>query len=75
MDLEAFPEPFLGPLMGAPKVAFLALNPGVAYPKFQYRPNGIFVKELERESYSDWAARWRYLDEEKPRVEGARERR
>jgi hypothetical protein len=70
VDLEAFPEPFLGPLMGSPKVAFLALNPGIAYPEFQYRPDGVFVKELERERYTDWAARWRYLDEERPRVEG-----
>lgn len=70
VDLDAFPEPFLGPLMGSPKVAFLALNPGIAYPDFQYRPEGVFVKELEKETYTDWAARWRYLDEEKPRVDG-----
>ena len=62
MDLDAFPEPFLGPLMGSPKVAFLALNPGIAYPKYQYRPDGVFVRELKKESYAEWAARWRYLD-------------
>lgn len=67
--LAAFPEPFLGDVFSAPKAVFLALNPGPVYEEFQYA-GGLFVQELERERYTSWAARWRYLDEEKPRVEG-----
>lgn len=69
VDVEAFPEPFLGPLFGRPKAAFLALNPGPVYGEFQYS-DGIFVKELQHTTYTEWAARWRYLDEQHPRVEG-----
>ena len=69
VNLEPFPEPFLGDLFATPKAVFLALNPGPVYEEFQYA-GGFFVQELEREGYTSWAARWRYLDEEKPRVEG-----
>lgn len=69
-NLQAFPEAFLGDLFGTPKAAFLALNPGPVYPKFQYAPDGIFVRELMKQPYTTWAARWRYLDPSKPRVEG-----
>lgn len=68
-NLEAFPEPFLGDIFGAPRAVFLALNPGPVYEEFQYT-RGTFVNELREQSYTQWAARWRYLDEGKPRVEG-----
>lgn len=71
VDTKAFPEPFLGPLMGRPKAAFLALNPGQVYERFQY-PGGVFVKELEQTTYTEWAARWRYLDSDHEVVGGLR---
>lgn len=69
VNLEAFPEPFLGDLFARPMAVFLALNPGPVAVDFQYA-DGIFVKELRKASYSGWAAKWRYLDRERPRVDG-----
>jgi hypothetical protein len=62
-NLEAFPEPFLGDLFGTPKAVFLALNPGPVYAEFQYT-GGVFVEELRDQSYTQWASRWRYLDDQ-----------
>jgi hypothetical protein len=41
VDEQAMAEPFLGPLFGQPKAAFLALNPGPVKSEFQY-PGGVF---------------------------------
>lgn len=61
VELEAFPEPYLGSLSVQPSAVFLALNPGQADLNFQGR-KGIFAKEIERMgSYSGWAASWPYL--------------
>lgn len=66
VQLEGFPEPFLGPLDRTPKMAFLALNPGEVQPSWQHlefegRP-GTFVDELRAAgSYTKWAAEWSYL--------------
>lgn len=60
VDRKALPEPYLGDIMGRPRAAFLALNPGEAFP-FQ-RPGGAFVKHVqELGSYRAWAASWPYL--------------
>lgn len=54
--LDAFPEPYLGPLAGErPALALLGLNPGRAAPAFQ-APDGIFTEEIRHTSYSRWAA-------------------
>ena len=61
VDLEAMPEPFLGVLDGAPRMVFLALNPGRSFP-FQRR-GGAFVDRVEQlGSYQQWAATWPYLN-------------
>lgn len=60
VELEAFPEPFLGPLV-QPAAVFLALNPGQVDLSFQGR-DGIFADEIrDTGSYSAWAASWPYL--------------
>ncbi len=55
-------EPYLGPLFGQPKAAFLALNPGPVKREFQYR-DGKFPCEISEhyKSYHAWAASWPYL--------------
>jgi hypothetical protein len=59
--LDAFPEPYVGPLTGRPAGVFLALNPGHAHLDFQGR-GGIFADEIRAlGSYSAWAASWPYL--------------
>ena len=45
VDREAFPEPYAGPLLGDARSVFLGLNPGVAFPFYQYR-NGILAEEI-----------------------------
>ena len=61
VELEAFPEPYLGNLSGQPAAVFLALNPGKADLEFQGR-TGIFAGEIQRMgSYAAWAASWPYL--------------
>lgn len=58
---NAFPEPFLGPLLGQPAGVFLALNPGQAHLHFQGR-DSVFATEIRAlGSYSQWAASWPYL--------------
>lgn len=57
VDLDVFPEPFIGPLRrsAAPALVMLGLNPGAPAPSFQ-GPNGIFTQQIARTSYSEWAA-------------------
>lgn len=58
--LDAFPEPYLGPLDRRPAGVFLALNPGHAHLDFQSR-TGVFADEIRTAgSYSAWAASWPY---------------
>jgi hypothetical protein len=58
VDLEGFPEPFIGDLLGRyhePRLVVLGLNPGAYRPPFQAR-DGIFAEEIRRcGSYTEWA--------------------
>jgi hypothetical protein len=67
---DAFAEPYVGDLRGAPRMVILGLNPGRACLDFQGR-NGFFAREIrERGSYSQWAAPFPYLGEQWSRVNG-----
>lgn len=58
---EAMPEPYLGDLLGTPRMVVLALNPGRAHLDFQSR-SGVFADEIRRMgSYTAWAKSWPYL--------------
>jgi hypothetical protein len=53
---DGFPEPYIGDLLGTPRVVVLGLNPGDYVPAFQAR-DGIFADEIRRHrSYRLWAA-------------------
>jgi hypothetical protein len=61
---DAFAEPYIGDLRGAPRMVTLGLNPGSACLDFQGR-EGTFAREIrERGSYSAWAATSPYFSEE-----------
>lgn len=61
VELDAFPEPFLGDLTTPTTGSFLALNPGRAHLRMQGRA-GVFADEIRKlGSYSAWAATWPYL--------------
>jgi hypothetical protein len=64
VQLDCFPEPYLGDILGQPMACVLALNPGPANPGFQSR-TGKFAKQIRKEfgSYSEWAKSWPYLKE------------
>jgi hypothetical protein len=58
---DVFPEPYMGRIDGKPRMVFLALNPGQAFPSFQSR-SGVFAAEIHQlGSYQAWAATWPYL--------------
>jgi hypothetical protein len=53
---EAFAEPWIGPLLGTPRLVVLGLNPGRADLAFQGRA-GTFAREIaERSGFTEWAA-------------------
>ena len=59
--LDCFPEPYLGDILGAPRAAMLALNPGGGVTSFQ-AVDGIFADEIRHlGSYREWAKTWPYL--------------
>jgi hypothetical protein len=61
VELDAFPEPYLGRLDREPRMVFLALNPGRADLRFQSE-TGVFAQEIRTMgSYRAWAASWPYL--------------
>ncbi len=61
VDLSCFPEPYLGDLLGSPRAAILALNPGGGVPSFQDK-DGTFANEIRAMgSYREWAKSWPYL--------------
>lgn len=52
----AFAEPWVGPMLGMPRLIVLGLNPGRADLRFQGR-SGLFTDEIRRTSgFTDWAA-------------------
>jgi hypothetical protein len=67
---EAFAEPYVGDLRGAPKAVTLGLNPGQAFLDFQGR-HGIYADHIrELGSYSAWAAPFPYLGEKWSQING-----
>src|SRR4051812_36618216 len=51
----AFPEPFVGDLLGSPRIVLLANNPGVAHEELQTR-TGVFAPEITEQGFTAWAA-------------------
>jgi hypothetical protein len=51
----AFPEPFIGDILGSPRVILLANNPGAAKPELQSR-TGIFAAQIAQVGFTRWAS-------------------
>jgi hypothetical protein len=51
----AFPEPFIGDLLGEPRVVLLANNPGIARQEVQSR-EGVFAAEISEVGFTRWAS-------------------
>jgi hypothetical protein len=51
----AFPEPFIGDLLGSPRVVLLANNPGIAKEVLQSR-SGVFASQILELGFTRWAA-------------------
>ncbi|MBC9927355.1 hypothetical protein [Leucobacter sp. cx-169] len=63
VELDVFPEPYLGSLLGeTPSLVMLGLNPGAAQPDFQ-GDRGIFTAEVAKLGYSGWARSAPYVSE------------
>jgi hypothetical protein len=62
VDLDAFPEPYIGPMAGdsAPALVMLGLNPGQSALDFQ-GTDGVFTRQIAASSYSEWAASGPYV--------------
>jgi hypothetical protein len=62
VDLDAFPEPYMGPMGGdsAPALVMFGLNPGLAAHVFQGTA-GVFTRQIAASSYSTWAASEPYV--------------
>jgi hypothetical protein len=52
----AFPEPFIGDLLGTPRIVLLANNPGIAREELQSR-DGVFAHEILHTGFTRWAAK------------------
>jgi hypothetical protein len=55
VDEWAFPEPFIGDMLGSPRVVLLANNPGVAKPDLQAR-DGVFARQIAEIGFTRWAS-------------------
>jgi hypothetical protein len=51
----AFPEPFIGDLLGSSRIVLLANNPGIAHEELQSR-EGIFAEQIKEHGFTAWAA-------------------
>jgi hypothetical protein len=51
----AFPEPFIGNLLGTPRIVLLANNPGIAHEELQSR-EGIFAEQIAQHGFTAWAS-------------------
>jgi len=51
----AFPEPFIGDLLGSPRVVLLANNPGIAREELQSR-DGVFAAQILQNGFTRWAS-------------------
>lgn len=51
----AFPEPYVGDLLGSPRMVLLANNPGVAHKELQAR-DGTFATMIRETGLTAWAA-------------------
>lgn len=71
VDLNAMPEPYVGPFATdrAPALVMLGLNPGAAEPRFQAM-DGIYAERVRQTSYSAWAATGPYSDQAWESIKG-----
>jgi hypothetical protein len=62
VNLDAFPEPYIGPMAddSAPALVLFGLNPGQPAHDFQ-GADGIFTRQIAASSYSAWAASEPYV--------------
>lgn len=68
---DAFPEPWIGPLLGKPRLIVLGLNPGHADLAFQGRP-GLFAGEIRKfGGFTAWAATAPYSRDPWTRMKGS----
>jgi hypothetical protein len=51
----AFPEPYIGNLLGSPRIVLLANNPGIAHEELQSR-TGAFAAPIKTQGFTAWAA-------------------
>lgn len=51
----AFPEPYIGSLLGSPRIVLLANNPGIAHDELQSR-KGVFAAQIRAQGFTAWAA-------------------
>ena len=64
----AFPEPFIGDMLGSPRIVLLANNPGVAYPELQAR-DGVLASRIRELGFTAWAATRPFEGRESPWVQ------
>lgn len=70
LELDVFPEPYLGSLLGeAPSLVMLGLNPGAAAPDFQGAA-GVFTQEVAEWGYSGWARTAPYVSDRWEAING-----
>lgn len=55
VDEWAFPEPWMGPLLGSPRIIIGGLNPGRAHETLQSR-TGVSAKSIHTLGFTAWAA-------------------
>lgn len=67
VDEWAFPEPFIGDLLGSPRIVMLANNPGIAHPELQAR-DGVFAAQIRDVGFTAWAATRPYEGPDSPWV-------
>src|SRR5712692_2215001 len=51
----AFPEPYIGKLLGSPRIVLLANNPGIAHEELQSRTS-VFAAQIKAQGFTAWAA-------------------
>lgn len=63
----AFPEPYIGDLLGSPRIVLLANNPGIAHEQLQSR-GGVFAPQIRELGLTAWAATRPYEGQGSPWV-------
>src|SRR5579863_6500326 len=54
-DEWAFPEPWMGPMLGSPRIVIGGLNPGRAHKALQSR-SGVSARRIRKLGFTAWAA-------------------